>query len=197
MRGTYPGFAMRYFAEHNLDIKMMPEDAGIFKRRYSGFCKYQLLFKQLREPDSGRCGENTGNGTVNIKNPYLKASDWGWQIDALGLRYVLNQIYDRYQIPIMIVENGLGAVDEISEDGKIHDDYRIDYMRQHIREMKEAVCDGVDLMGYTCWGCTDVVSASTRRGEKKIRPGFLSINLMTERGICHAEERILSTGIKK
>ena len=81
-------------------------------------------------------GEKTaGNGSDNLKNPYLKASDWGWQIDATGLRYVLNQIYDRYQIPIMIVENGLGAVDQLTEDGKIHDDYRIEYMRRHIENI--------------------------------------------------------------
>ena len=120
-------------------------------------------------------GENTaGNGSDNLKNPYLKASDWGWQIDATGLRYVLNQIYDRYQIPIMIVENGLGAVDQLTEDGKIHDDYRIEYMRRHIEQMKEAIHDGVDLIGYTCWGCTDLVSAST--GEFKKRYGLIYVN---------------------
>ena len=174
VRGTYPGFAMRYFAEHNLDIKMMPEDAGILKEGTVDFVSISYYSSNCVSLTREDAEKTQGNGTVNIKNPYLKASDWGWQIDALGLRYVLNQIYDRYQIPIMIVENGLGAVDEISEDGKIHDDYRIDYMRQHIREMKEAVCDGVDLMGYTCWGCTDVVSAST--GEVKKRYGLIFVN---------------------
>ena len=115
-----------------------------------------------------------GNGTANIKNPHLNTSDWGWQIDALGLRYVLNQIYDRYQIPIIIVENGLGAVDEVDSEGKIHDDYRIDYMRQHIAQMREAILDGVELFGYTCWGCTDLVSAST--GEMKKRYGLIYVD---------------------
>ena len=174
VRGTYPGFAMRYFAEHDLDIKMMPEDAGILKEGTVDFVSISYYSSNCVSLTQEDAEKTQGNGTVNIKNPYLKASDWGWQIDALGLRYVLNQIYDRYQIPIMIVENGLGAVDEIAEDGKIHDDYRIDYMRQHIREMKEAVCDGVDLMGYTCWGCTDVVSAST--GEVKKRYGLIFVN---------------------
>ena len=132
-------------------------------------CKYQLLFQQLRQSHPGRRGNHSGQ-----RHRQYKESDWGWQIDALGLRYVLNQIYDRYQIPIMIVENGLGAVDEITPDGQIHDDYRIDYMRQHIEEMKEAVCDGVDLIGYTCWGCTDVVSAST--GEVKKRYGLIFVD---------------------
>ena len=114
------------------------------------------------------------NGSDNLKNPYLKASDWGWQIDATGLRYVLNQIYDRYQIPIMIVENGLGAVDQLTEDGKIHDDYRIEYMRRHIEQMKEAIHDGVDLIGYTCWGPIDIISVGT--GEMRKRYGFIYVD---------------------
>lgn len=108
------------------------------------------------------------------ENPYLKASDWGWQIDPKGLRYTLNEIYARYQIPLMVVENGLGAHDVKAEDGKIHDSYRIDYLRQHIEQMAEAVKDGVDLMGYTPWGCIDLVSAST--GEMAKRYGFIYVN---------------------
>lgn len=108
------------------------------------------------------------------KNPYLQASDWGWQIDPIGLRYTLNEIYDRYHIPLMVVENGLGAYDVKGEDGKVHDSYRIDYLRQHIEQMAEAVKDGVDLMGYTPWGCIDLVSAST--GEMAKRYGFIYVN---------------------
>ena len=120
-------------------------------------------------------GETTqGNGSENLKNPYLKASDWGWQIDPMGLRYTLKEIYDRYRIPIMVVENGLGAKDVKDADGKIHDSYRIDYLRQHIAQMAEAVKDGVDLMGYTPWGCIDLVSAST--GEMAKRYGFIYVN---------------------
>ncbi len=107
-------------------------------------------------------------------NPYLKASEWGWTIDPMGLRWVLNKLYDRYQIPIMVVENGLGAIDKVSDDGGIHDQYRIDYVDQHVKAMRQALKDGVDLIGYTYWGCTDVVSAST--GEFKKRYGFIFVN---------------------
>lgn len=114
-----------------------------------------------------------GNLIGGVENPYLKSSDWGWQIDPEGLRYTLNEIYDRYQIPVMVVENGLGAFDKKEEDGSIQDDYRIDYLRRHIEEMREAVEDGVDLMGYTPWGCIDLVSAST--GEMAKRYGFIYV----------------------
>ena len=103
----------------------------------------------------------------------MKSSDWGWQIDPQGLRYALNEIYIRYGIPIMVVENGLGAVDELEEDGSIHDLYRINYLRKHILQMKEAVQDGVDLIGYTPWGCIDLVSAST--GEMAKRYGMIYV----------------------
>ena len=118
--------------------------------------------------------KTSGNILGGVKNPYLKASDWGWQIDPKGLRWVLNNIYNRYQIPLMVVENGLGAVDEVQADGTINDDYRIKYLRAHIEEMKEAVKDGVELIGYTPWGCIDLVSAST--GEMKKRYGFIYVN---------------------
>lgn len=98
-----------------------------------------------------------GNLVLGVKNPYLNASDWGWQIDPIGLRYTLNVLYDRYQKPLFIAENGLGAFDTLEADGSIHDPYRIDYLRAHIEQMKRAVEeDGVDLMGYTPWGCIDL-----------------------------------------
>jgi len=115
-----------------------------------------------------------GNIMGGIKNPYLETTDWGWQVDPKGLRYTLNEIYDRYQIPLMIVENGLGAVDNIEKDGSIQDDYRIDYIRDHIVQMKEAIKDGVDLMGYTAWGCIDLVSVSS--GEMEKRYGFVYVD---------------------
>ncbi len=111
------------------------------------------------------------------RNPDLKSTDWGWQIDPEGLRIALNQIYDRYQIPLMVVENGMGALDEVVvEDGveRIHDQYRIDYLRSHVRAMGEAVDDGVDLMGYTWWGPIDLVSAGT--GEMRKRYGFVYVD---------------------
>ena len=116
-----------------------------------------------------------GNLVGGIANPYLTASDWGWQIDPKGLRYTLNEIYDRYQLPMMVVENGLGAYDKLEEDGTIHDSYRIDYLRDHIKAMKDAVeIDGVELWGYTPWGCIDLVSAST--GEMHKRYGFVYVD---------------------
>ena len=117
-----------------------------------------------------------GNAVVkSVKNPYLAASEWGWQIDPLGLRITLNMLYDRYQKPLFIVENGLGANDVVEPDGSIHDSYRIDYMREHIKAMRDAVnLDGIPLMGYTCWGCIDLVSAST--GEMKKRYGMIYVD---------------------
>ena len=110
-----------------------------------------------------------------MKNPYLKFSEWGWPIDPLGLRITLNQVYDRYQKPLFVVENGLGAVDTPDENGYVEDDYRIDYLREHIRAMKAAVEeDGVDLIGYTSWGPIDLISAST--GEMKKRYGFIYVD---------------------
>ena len=103
----------------------------------------------------------------------MKYSEWGWATDPDGLQYYLELMYDRYDFPMMVVENGLGAVDEISEDGKIHDDYRIDYLRMHIKAMERAINDGVDLIGYTTWGCIDLVSAST--GEMAKRYGFIFV----------------------
>ena len=110
-----------------------------------------------------------------MKNQYVEASEWGWQIDPEGLRYAMNWFYDRYQLPLFIVENGFGAVDKIEEDGTIQDTYRIDYLKAHIEAMKTCVEeDGIDLMGYTPWGCIDLVSAGT--GEMKKRYGFIYVD---------------------
>ena len=115
-----------------------------------------------------------GNLLAGVANPYLKASEWGWQIDPDGLRYTLKELYDRYQRPLMIVENGLGAFDQLESDGCVHDPYRIDYLRQHIRCMKEAIADGVDVMCYTPWSAIDIISAST--GEMAKRYGFIYVD---------------------
>ena len=123
--------------------------------------------------------KGAGNLFASAKNPYLKCSDWGWAIDPLGLRITLNQVYDRYRKPLFVVENGLGAVDIPKDDGSIDDDYRINYHRDHIKAMKDAIeLDGVDLMGYTTWGCIDLVSASS--GEMKKRYGFIYVDLDNE-----------------
>ena len=117
----------------------------------------------------------SGGNTHTVPNPYVKASDWGWQIDPVGLRYSLNTLYERYEKPLFIVENGFGAIDELKPDHTCDDSYRIDYLRAHIEEMKKAVeLDGVDLMGYTPWGCIDVVSFTT--GELRKRYGFIYVD---------------------
>lgn len=172
-RGAYPRYMNRYFKEHNINIKMLPGDTEILRDGHVDFytCSYYMSFCQTTHDNREEVAGNMMGGTAN---PYLKASDWGWQIDPIGLRYALNEIYDRYQMPIMVVENGLGAYDEKGEDGMVHDTYRIDYLRQHIEQMKEAVEDGVDLIGYTSWGCIDLVSAST--GEYAKRYGYIYVN---------------------
>ena len=115
-----------------------------------------------------------GNMSMGAKNPYLNMTEWGWQVDPEGLRIGLNKLYDRYKLPLFVVENGLGAVDRVEEDGSIHDPYRIAYLRDHIREIKLAVKDGVDVMGYTPWGCIDLVSGSTVQMSK--RYGFIYVD---------------------
>lgn len=139
---------------------------------YIGF-SYYMSFVASTAPEH-EAARTAGNLFEGVKNPYLQASDWGWQIDPKGLRTVCNQLYDRYQKPLFIVENGLGAVDKLEEDGTINDDYRIEYLREHIKEMKNAIGDGVEIMGYTSWGPIDLVSAST--AELKKRYGFIYVD---------------------
>ena len=173
VRGEYSGFANRFFRDNNIKFKIEDGDLDILKEGTVDFYTFSYYMSNCVSTDDTieKVGGNLSNG---LKNPYLQASDWGWQIDAKGLRTTLNKIYNRYQIPIMIVENGLGAVDVIEEDGSINDDYRINYLREHILEMKEAIADGVDLIGYTTWGCIDLVSAGT--GEMKKRYGFIYVD---------------------
>lgn len=173
VRGYYPGYAQAYFEEHNIKIKKEAQDDAVLKAGTVDFYSFSYYMTSCVSADNQ--GEMTmGNVTGGIKNPYLEASEWGWQIDSVGLRYTLNIIYDRYQLPLMIVENGLGARDEISNDGTIQDKYRIDYLKKHIGEMIKAVEDGVDLMGYTVWGCIDLVSAGT--GEMAKRYGLIYVD---------------------
>ena len=173
VRGAYPFYIQRYFDENGIVIKKEAGDDEILKEGTVDFytCSYYMSNCITADPTKS-AGE--GNLITGVPNPYLKASDWGWQIDPKGLRFSLNQIYARYGIPMMVVENGLGAYDEKGEDGMVHDSYRIDYLRAHIQQMIEAVKDGVDLMGYTPWGCIDLVSAST--GEMAKRYGFIYVN---------------------
>ncbi len=173
VRGEYPGYMLRYFKEHDIQIQMQPEDEYILQKGTVDFYSFSYYMSICHSADTQK--ESVGGNLITgVKNPYLKASDWGWQIDPKGLRYTLNAIWDRYRIPIMVVENGLGAVDVLEENGTIKDDYRIEYLKAHIEQMAEAIADGVDLIAYTPWGCIDLVSAST--GEMAKRYGFIYVD---------------------
>ena len=176
-RGHYGAYAKKAWAREGNAPLMEPEDEKILSEGvvdYIGFSYYMS--------DAVKHGivseiKTVGSATqYSIKNPYVKASDWGWQIDPVGLRYSLNVMYERYEKPMFIVENGFGAIDKLEEDHTCDDSYRIDYLKAHIIEMKKAVeLDGVDLMGYTPWGCIDVVSFTT--GELRKRYGFIYVDL--------------------
>ncbi|HJD45580.1 MAG TPA: 6-phospho-beta-glucosidase [Candidatus Mediterraneibacter norfolkensis] len=176
-RGEYPGYAKRYFKEHGIRIDITDEDREILKNTVD-FISFSYYSSACASADSEKGVKGTGNLLAGASNPTLKATQWGWQIDPMGLRYVLNQFWDRYQKPLFVVENGMGAVDELTEDEVgnkiVLDDYRIEYLREHIIQMREAVKDGVNLMGYTSWGCIDLVSAST--AELRKRYGFIYVD---------------------
>ena len=174
VKGEYPYYAKAFWKRNGIAIKMEPGDLEELKQGTVDFYTFSYYMSNCVGV-SRDAASVEGNIAQGLQNPYLKASEWGWQIDPKGLRWALNEIYDRYRIPIMIVENGLGARDERAGDGKFHDSCRIDYLRQHIEQMKLAVEeDGVDLIGYTPWGCIDLVSAST--GEMAKRYGFIYVN---------------------
>lgn len=176
VRGQYPGYMKRYLREHDITIEAQPEDWEILKNTVDFISfSYYVSVCATADPEKNIRGE--GNLLGGVPNPYLKASEWGWQIDPKGLRYILNQFYDKYQKPLFIVENGLGAVDELVEiDGvkTVIDDYRINYMKEHLLQVEEAIADGVPVMGYTSWGCIDLVSASTAQLKK--RYGFIYVD---------------------
>lgn len=174
VRGYYPSYMERFFEENGITIRKEPGDDELLRQGTIDFYTFSYYMSVCESADPDVTEKAGGNLVGGVANPYLKASEWGWQIDPEGLRWSLNEIWDRYQLPVMVVENGLGAKDELTEDGKIHDEYRIDYLRKHIEQMREAVRDGVDLMGYTPWGWIDVVSAST--GEMAKRYGFVYVD---------------------
>lgn len=173
IQGEYPYYMTRYFREHDIRLSVSEKDLEDLKNGTVDFytCSYYMSSCITTHDNAETVAGNLAGGA---KNPYLATSEWGWQVDPTGLRYSLNEIYARYHLPIMVVENSLGARDEKGTDGKIHDTYRIDYLRQHIQAMREAAEDGVDLIGYTPWGCIDLVSAST--GEMAKRYGFIYVN---------------------
>lgn len=170
-RGEYPNYMNRYFKANRIEIKMAPDDEDILKAYPVDFISFSYYMTNVTTEKIEV--KSMGNMVVGGRNPYLEESDWGWQIDPIGLRITLNAMWDRYQKPLFVVENGIGALDQL-EDGKVHDDYRIDYLRKHIEQMKEAIIDGVDLMGYTMWGPIDLISFSTSEMSK--RYGFIYVD---------------------
>ncbi len=174
-RGKYPNYARKMIERKGFAIDITQEDEKVLAENTVDFISFSYYSSRLTAAHPEKYGEGSQNATESMRNPHLKASEWGWQIDPMGLRITLNSLYDRYQKPLFIVENGLGAVDKPDENGFVDDQYRIDYLRAHIKAMKQAVNeDGVPLMGYTPWGCIDLVSAST--GEMKKRYGFIYVD---------------------
>ena len=176
-RGKYPEYIKKYWKSQGIQINITPEDEEILKNTvdFISFSYYSSTCATTHPELSTPTG---GNLIKGYKNPYVKASEWGWQIDPQGLRYTLNKLYDRYQLPLFIVENGLGAKDELItlENGEktVNDDYRIAYLREHLKEAAKAIEDGVELMGYTSWGFIDIVSASTAEMAK--RYGYIYVD---------------------
>ena len=174
VRGKYPSYAQRFFKQNGIKLKIEDGDLELLAQYPVDFMSFSYYMSSVARAKGTEEGERTTGFLFGWKNPYLEASDWGWQIDSVGLRITLNKLYDRYQVPLFIVENGLGALDKVEADGSIHDSYRIDYLKEHIKQMYESIEDGVELMGYTPWGCIDLVSASTSEMSK--RYGFIYVD---------------------
>jgi len=169
VRGYYPAYIQRFFKENYISLDITDEDAKVLKKNTVDYIALSYYKSKIAEASRDEVGN------VNLPtNPYLTSSQWGWQIDAKGLRFTLNELYDRYQKPLFIVENGLGAVDTVEADGSINDNYRIEYLRDHLEQVREAIADGVDLIGFTAWSAIDIVSNST--GQMNKRYGFVYVD---------------------
>jgi 6-phospho-beta-glucosidase len=172
VRGEYPKMILKNLETRGITIDMVEGDLEILKEHTVDFVSFSYYMSMCESGDPN--AERTpGNTVLGVKNPYLPSTEWGWQIDPEGLKISLMELYDRYNVPLMIVENGMGAVDVV-EDGKVHDQYRIDYFTAHFKAMKEAIDEGVDLIGYTSWGPIDLVSAGTSQMSK--RYGFIYVD---------------------
>lgn len=171
-RGKYPGYMLRYFREQGIEIAMEPGDLEELASASVDFISFSYYASGCASADPKQ--KEVGNIVDSVPNPYLEKSQWGWLIDPKGLRILLNFLHDRYQKPLFIVENGLGARDEVDENGEIIDDYRIAYLNDHLVQAREAVLDGVDLMGFTSWGPIDLVANSTAEMSK--RYGYIYVD---------------------
>ena len=174
VRGAYPNYALKYFEKIHFKLSKNTDDPTILKQGTVDFVSFS--YYNSRVIGKADQDQTAGNLFASLKNPYLKTSEWGWQIDPLGFRITLNELYDRYQNPLFVVENGLGAKDTLSAKNKVNDTYRINYLHDHIQVLKDAVTeDGVEVLGYTSWGCIDLISASS--GEISKRYGLIYVNL--------------------
>lgn len=174
-RGYYPAYTARMLEERNVVLEMEPEDEQVIRDYPVDFVSFSYYMSSTVSANPEKLEGGVGNLiTGGVENPYLPKSDWGWQIDPKGLRVALNRLYDRYQKPLFIAENGIGAVDVLEKNDTINDDYRINYLKEHIKQVNEAIEDGVDVLGYTSWGCIDMISASSNQISK--RYGFIYVD---------------------
>ncbi|EPE7491058.1 6-phospho-beta-glucosidase [Cronobacter universalis] len=172
-RGAYPGYMLRYFRDNGISLDITDEDRAALRSTVD-FISFSYYMTGCVTTDEALNQQARGNILNMVPNPHLQSSEWGWQIDPVGLRTLLNVLWDRYQKPLFIVENGLGAKDRVEADGAINDDYRINYLNDHLVQVREAIEDGVDVMGYTSWGPIDLVSAS--KAELSKRYGFIYVD---------------------
>ncbi|GGF70325.1 beta-glucosidase [Paenibacillus albidus] len=175
-RGYYPAYKLKEFEREGIVLPTQDGDTEELVRGKVDFLSYSYYLTHVVGKETDLVMKGLNGVKTGYNNPYLPTTEWGWTINPMGLRYSLNLLYDRYQIPLMIVENGMGAVDRLEEDGTVHDDYRINYLREHIQEMKKAInVDGVPVLGYTMWSPVDIISAST--GEMKKRYGLIYVDV--------------------
>lgn len=176
-RGAYPGYMQRFFHENDITLHIEPQDHDALRHTVD-FISFSYYMTGCVTADAELVEKMQGNILDMVPNPHLESSEWGWQIDPVGLRTLLNVLWDRYQKPLFIVENGLGAQDTPDHEGRIHDHYRISYLNDHLVQVREAIADGVELMGYTSWGPIDLISAS--KAEVGKRYGFIYVDLQQD-----------------
>lgn len=166
IRGKYPNYMWRFFEENGFELEITDEDIDILKNNTQDFISFSYYMTYIVQEEEGKA-HTSGNVIGSIMNPYLELSEWSWPIDPMGLRITLNRLWDKFQVPLFIAENGLGAIDELTPGGKIHDPYRIDYLDKHFQAIREAIADGVEVFGITTWGIIDLVSAGTSEMSKR------------------------------
>lgn len=174
-KGYYPYYAFPFFKKHNINFEITPEDKELLKNNTCDFVSFSYYDSSICTVEENK-NQTAGNLVVTTKNPYLKATEWGWQIDPIGLRTTLHKVYDRYNKPVMIAENGLGAKDSLTNNGTVHDQYRIDYFKAHFDQILKAREEGVDVRGYIAWGIIDIVSAGSCEMDKRYGVIYVDAN---------------------